>query len=61
MLKTEVTIENPDYHFNDFVNTYYERTDEVSFGEVFRVLVYEYTGGFTGDYDQWIERSKFYK
>ncbi|MCM1498450.1 MAG: hypothetical protein NC124_08280 [Clostridium sp.] len=52
-----ISIEDIAFRYNEFVETYYEKIDEVEWNDTFfRVVVYEYRGGFDGDYDYWIDR-----
>lgn len=52
-----LSIEDPDYMYNEFINTYYKKTEDIELNETFyHVVVYEYNGGFNGDYDYWINR-----
>ena len=51
----ELSIDNKDFRFNDFVHKYYQRESEVSLNRTFsRIVVYRYSGGFDGNYDSWI-------
>ena len=52
-----LSIEDPDYMYNEFINTYYRKIDDIDLNETFyHVVVYEYEGGFDGDFDYWIEK-----
>lgn len=52
-----LSIEDEDYKLNEFINTYYEKTEDFTLNETFyHVVVYEYKGGFDGDFDYWIEK-----
>ena len=52
-----LSIEDPEYMYNEFIDTYYEKIDDVRLNETFyHVVVYEYKGGFDGDFDYWINR-----
>lgn len=50
-----LSIEEPDWKYNKFVNAYYSKQSEVRLNKTFRVLVYKYNGNFNGDYDSWIK------
>lgn len=50
-----LSIEEPDWKYNKFVNTYYDKQSEVRLNKTFRVLVYKYNGNFDGNYDRWIQ------
>lgn len=51
-----LSILNPEFRYNDWVNTYYDLIDDVSLNETFtRVMVYQYNGKFDGDYQWWID------
>ena len=50
-----LSIEEPDWKYNKFVNAYYSKQSEVRLNKTFRVMVYKYNGNFDGDYDSWIE------
>lgn len=53
----QLSIEKDGYLFNEFVNSYYTKTADFAMNETFhRVMVYEYTGGFDGDFGYWIDR-----
>ena len=52
-----LSIEDPDYMYNEFINAYYEKIDDIVLDETFyHVVIYEYKGGFDGNYDYWINR-----
>lgn len=52
----QLSIEDPMFHYNDFVNRYYEQTQELSLNETFfQVRVYQYKGGFDKNYDAWVK------
>ncbi len=52
-----LSIEKDGYLFNEFVNSYYKKTADFAMNETFRrVIVYEYAGGFDGDFGYWIDR-----
>lgn len=53
-----LSIEDPKWKYNKFVNAYYDKQSEVRLNKTFRVLVYKYNGNFNGDYDSWIESAK---
>ena len=51
-----LSIDDPAFRYNDFVNAYYELIDQKSLNPMFQdVRVYAYKGGFDGDYDAWID------
>lgn len=53
----DVSIEDSEFKYNEFVVSYYEKIDEVELNDTFkRIIVYEYKGGFNGNYDYWIDR-----
>lgn len=53
----ELSIENKDYHFNEFIRAYYRKTEDFALNDTFyHIIVYEYAGGFDGDFDYWIDR-----
>lgn len=52
-----LSIEDSEFKYNEFVNTYYKKIDEVNLNKTFyHVIVYEYIGGFDNDFDYWIDR-----
>ena len=52
-----LSIDQDGYLFSEFVNSYYTKTADFAMNETFRrVLVYEYAGGFDGDFGYWIDR-----
>lgn len=52
-----LSIEDEDFKFNEFINTYYTKTADFALNETFyHIMVYEYQGGFDGDFAYWIER-----
>lgn len=52
-----LSIEDPNFMYNEFVETYYEKVDEVKLNDTFfHIIVYEYKGGFNGEWDYWINR-----
>lgn len=52
-----LSIEDADFKYNEFVEAYYEKIDEIELNETFfHVIVYEYNGEFNGDYNYWIDR-----
>ena len=54
---TNLSIEESEYKFNEFINRYYKKTADLSLNETFyHVMVYEYKGGFDGNFDYWINR-----
>lgn len=53
-----LSIEEPDWKYNKFVNAYYSRQSAVRLNKTFRVMVYKYNGNFDGNYDRWIESAE---
>lgn len=54
-----LSIEDNNYRYNDFVNEYYTLVDNVKLNTIFNhVMVYEYNGQFDSDYDYWINTYK---
>lgn len=54
-----LSIENPTFLYNDFVNTYYQLKEEIALNDLFQhVMVYAYSGGFDGDFQAWIDASR---
>lgn len=52
-----LSIEDEDYKFNEYINRYYRKTADFAFNDTFRrIMVFEYEGGFNGDFDYWIDR-----
>ncbi len=52
-----LSIEKDGYKFSEFVNSYYKKTADFAMNDTFqRVMVYEYQGGFDGDFGPWIDR-----
>lgn len=52
-----LSIEDSDFKYNEFVETYYDKIDEVELNDTFfHVIVYKYNGEFDGDYNYWIDR-----
>lgn len=52
-----LSIENEDYKFNEFIKTYYKKTEDFILNSTFyHIVVYEYAGGFDGNFDYWIDR-----
>lgn len=55
-----LSCEDEDYKLNEFIDTYYEKTEDFALNEIFyHIVVYEYKGGFDGDFDYWIERHMY--
>lgn len=51
----QLSIDDPDWKYNQFVNSYYSKQSDVRLNATFlRVLIYKYNGKFDGDYDRWI-------
>ena len=45
--------------YNDFVNEYYKLAEDFKLNETFyHIKVYKYSGGFEGNYDEWIDNYK---
>lgn len=54
---TNLSIENETYTFNEFINSYYKKTADFKLNDTFyHIMVFEYHGGFDGDFDYWIDR-----
>ncbi len=52
-----LSIDDPNFKMNEFINAYYSKVSDVTLNDTFtRVVVYQYSGGFNGEYDYWIER-----
>ena len=50
-----LSIETDWYRYNEWVDTYYDKTEDVALNDTFsHVIVYRYNGTFDGDYDRWI-------
>ena len=55
----KLSIDDDAYKFSEFVRHYYEKTADFALNGTFRrVVVYEYKGGFDGEFGPWIERDK---
>lgn len=53
----KLSIEDEDYKLNEFINAYYEKTEDFMLNETFyHIIVYEYKGGFDGNFGYWIEK-----
>lgn len=51
-----VSIEDSEFRYNDWVNAYYDKLDDFVMNETFyHVIVYKYNGTFDGDYQTWID------
>ena len=51
-----LSINNPDFRYNDWVNAYYDLVEDIRLNETFfRVMVYQYNGKFDGNYQWWIQ------
>ena len=51
-----LSIEDSDFKYNEFVEAYYEKINEIELNETFfRVIVYKYSGKFDGEYSYWID------
>ena len=51
-----VSIEDPEFRYNDWVNAYYDKLDDFAMNDTFyHVVVYKYNGTFDGDYQTWID------
>jgi hypothetical protein len=45
-----------DFRYNDFVNSYYIKEEDIILSGTFkRAVVFRYVGGFDGDFDYWID------
>lgn len=52
-----LSIEDEDYKFNEFIYNYYKKTADFKLNDTFyHIIVFEYEGGFNGDFDYWIDR-----
>lgn len=52
----KLSITEPDYKYNVWVNTYYDLVEDVDLNETFfHILVYKYNGIFDGNYQYWID------
>ncbi|MBD5448561.1 MAG: hypothetical protein HDR28_00060 [Lachnospiraceae bacterium] len=54
----KLSIEDPDFLYNEFVEQYYTLTDDRRINTTFRVKLYENNDTFNGDFDYWIESAK---
>jgi hypothetical protein len=54
----QLSIEDPSWKYNKFVNSYYDRQSAVRLNPTFRVVIYKYNGKFDGNYDRWIQSVK---
>lgn len=53
-----LSIEDADFKYNEFVNMYYELTDDIELNQTFKhIMVYEYNGKFGKDYQRLIDES----
>lgn len=53
----ELSAEDPDFRYNDWLNAYYTQEAEVALDGTFRrVLVYRYNGTFDGDIQRWVDQ-----
>ena len=53
----ELSAEDPDFRYNDWLNAYYTQQEEVALDGTFRrVLVYRYNGTFDGDIQRWVDQ-----
>lgn len=56
----KLSIEKSTFKYNEFIKTYYDKIDEIKMNGTFRhIIVYEYKGGFDGNYGYWIDRHMF--
>lgn len=52
----KLSIEDDNYRYNDWVDTYYNQVDDFILNETFyHVIVYKYNGSFDGNYQRWID------
>lgn len=52
-----LSIEDENYRYNDWVEEYYSKDEDVVLNETFfHIVDYQYDGGFDGNYDYWIEK-----
>ena len=54
----QLSIEDPSWKYNKFVNAYYDRQSAVRLNPTFRVVIYKYNGKFDGNYDRLIDSVK---
>lgn len=55
----KLSIDDDGYKFTEFVRSCYEKTADFALNATFRrVVVYEYKGGFDGNFGPWTERDK---
>ena len=51
-----LSILDPEFRYNDWVNAYYDLVDDVKLNDTFfRVMVYKYNGTFDGNYQKWVD------
>lgn len=51
-----LSIEDPEFRYNDWVNAYYDLVEDVNLNGTYRrIMVYQYNGTFDGDYQYWID------
>lgn len=51
-----LSIDDPKYRYNDWVNAYYDLVDDFKLNETYyRVIVYQYNGSFDENYQYWID------
>lgn len=52
----QLSIDDPNFRYNDFVNAYYDLVEDIELNEIFkRIKVYQYNGKFDGNYQYWID------
>lgn len=58
----KLSIEDDSFKYNEFVNKYYEKTDDIFQNSIIKhIIIYKYKGGFDGNFDYWINRYMTYK
>ncbi len=50
-----VSYDHDSFKFNQWLNAYYQVTDETKINDRYSARIYEYNGTFDGDYDHWID------
>lgn len=50
-----LSCDDPTWKFNEWLYSYYGLKEESILNEKFRIKIFEYNGGFDGNYDYWIE------
>ena len=56
----KLSCQDENFKFNEFINSYYKKTADFMLNETFyHIVVYEYNGGFDGNFDYWIKRHMY--